>query len=53
MPDTPIWIHMWTTVLTVLANYEGALKRRGTAIEFFKGKIEELHEHYYKRGLKR
>lgn len=36
---TAYWEHM-----------EGGLRRRGTAIEFLKDKVDEMHKHYYKRG---
>ncbi len=29
---------------------EGGLRRPGTAIEYLKGKIDEMHRHYYQRG---
>jgi Methyltransferase domain len=29
---------------------EGGLRRPGTAIEYLKGKIDEIHRHYYERG---
>ena len=32
-------------------HWEGGLRRRGTIIEFMKGKIDEIHAHYQKRGL--
>lgn len=28
--------------------YEGGLRRRGTAMEFLKGKLDQMHRHYYK-----
>jgi Methyltransferase domain len=31
--------------------YEGGLKRRGTAVEFLKDKIDEIHMHYRTTGL--
>jgi hypothetical protein len=31
--------------------FEGGLKRRGTAIEFLKDKIDEIHKHYRNKGL--
>ncbi len=31
--------------------YGGGLKRNGTAIEFLKGKVDEIHEHYYRPSL--
>jgi hypothetical protein len=34
-----------------LANYEGGLKRPGTAIEFLKDKIDEMHQHYINPSL--
>lgn len=30
--------------------YDGGLKRRGTAIEFLKEKIDEMHRHYWRKG---
>ncbi len=32
-------------------SFEGGLKRRGTAIEFLKDKIDHMHRHYRTRGL--
>ncbi len=32
-------------------SFEGGLKRRGTAIEFLKDKIDYMHRHYRTRGL--
>jgi cephalosporin hydroxylase len=31
--------------------YEGGLRRRGTAIEFLKAKVDEMHRVYQKKGL--
>ncbi len=31
--------------------YEGGLKKRGTAVEFLKDKIDEIHKHYRNKGL--
>jgi hypothetical protein len=32
-------------------SFEGGLKRRGTAVEFLKDKIDEIHMHYRTKGL--
>jgi hypothetical protein len=32
-------------------NSEGGLRRRGTAVEFLKDKIDEIHRHYRTKGL--
>lgn len=32
-------------------HFEGGLKRRGTAIEFLKSKIDDMHAHYRKKGI--
>lgn len=31
--------------------FEGGLKRKGTAIEVLKGKLDAMHRHYYKSGI--
>jgi hypothetical protein len=31
--------------------FEGGLKRQGTAVEFLKDKIDDIHKHYFKTGL--
>jgi hypothetical protein len=31
--------------------FEGGLRKRGTAIEFLKEKVDEIHKHYIKDGL--
>ncbi len=33
------------------SQYEGGLKRTGTAIEFLKDKVDEIHRQYFKHGL--
>jgi hypothetical protein len=33
------------------SRFEGGLKRKGTAIEFLKDKIDNMHRHYFKDGL--
>ena len=30
--------------------WDGGLKRRGTAIEFLKDKVDQMHAHYWRRG---
>jgi Methyltransferase domain len=32
-------------------DWEGGLKRRGTAVEFLKDKVDEIHRHYRTKGL--
>ena len=31
--------------------FQGALRRKGTAVEFLKDKVDEIHRHYIKDGL--
>jgi len=31
--------------------FQGGLKRKGTAVEFLKDKIDEIHKHYRNKGL--
>ena len=33
--------------------FEGGLRRKGTAIEFTKCMIDDMHQHYYKKGANR
>jgi hypothetical protein len=33
------------------SNFEGGLRKKGTAIEFLKAEIDKMHEHYFKDGL--
>jgi hypothetical protein len=33
------------------AGFEGGLRRKGTAVEFLKDKVDEIHRHYVKTGL--
>ncbi|MBY6242465.1 hypothetical protein [Methylosinus sp. Sm6] len=32
--------------------YDGGLERKGTAIEFLKEKIDDMHRHYWRKGLR-
>ncbi len=32
-------------------SWEGGLRRKGTAIEFLKEKVDDMHRHYFRRGL--
>ena len=36
-----------------LGHFEGGLRRKGTAIEFLKDKIDAMHRHYVVEGLNR
>jgi cephalosporin hydroxylase len=31
--------------------FEGGLKRQGTAVEFLKDKVDDIHKHYFKNGF--
>ena len=33
------------------SDYEGGIRRKGTAVEFLKDKVDEIHRHYVKAGL--
>jgi hypothetical protein len=33
------------------SGFEGGVRRKGTAVEFLKDKVDEIHRHYFKAGL--